>query len=265
MSQVFLVGKAFVVSWSEARLSGVIVVAGAGGLARVFAQLADLAASESRGDHLRLMCEGIVDVCQVADAGVLGVGESGEPYVAAATSESVRCAHRVELRLREGPCMDCCRSGEPYAAGNLADLGRWPRFAEAAASYASVQALPMQPRDETVAAVNLFNTTPGECGGDDLLTARAMVAVAGTAIANRDELWQRDQTIQQLQTALDSRVIIEQAKGLVMGELNGKETEAFALLCGYARNNNLNLHEVAADVVRSGTAGWLRRGRPPLD
>jgi hypothetical protein len=240
-------------------------VAGDKELARVFAQLADLEASDCHDEHLRLMCEGIVDVCQVDDAGVLGVDEPGEPYVAAATSETVRRAHQVELRLGEGPCVDCCRSGRSYAAGNVAELGRWPRFADAAGSlgYVAVQALPMQPRNETVAAVNLFNTTPGGCGDDDLLTARALVAVAGTAIANRDLLSRRDQTIQQLQTALDSRVVIEQAKGLVMGELNINETEAFALLRGYARSNNLHLHQLAADVVRSGAAGWLRRGRPP--
>lgn len=132
-----------------------------------------------------------------------------------------------------------------------AEADRWPQFVEAAAEagFVSVHAVPMRLRDQVLGTVGLFGTTIGALGEDDLRLGQALAYVAAVALVQEKAAADRDLINAQLQTALDSRVVLEQAKG-VLSQRGGLDMDrAFAVLRGYARDHNLRLTEVARAVV----------------
>src|SRR4051812_22708020 len=144
-------------------------------------------------------------------AGLLLVDHRGVLRVASSSTEQARLVELFQLQADEGPCLDCFRTSQPVNEADLAASGRWPTFTGSALDqgYRAVHAVPLRLRNETVGALNLFNTEVGDLPASDLQVAQALADVATIALLQDRSL--RDQALltDQLQTALSSRVIIE--------------------------------------------------------
>ena len=170
----------------------------------------------------------------------------------AASSEAVRLLELFQLQNDEGPCLDCFRSGLPVASVDLdAEAERWPRFTAAATEtgFTAVQALPMRLREQVIGALNLFRADAGEFDAADVRIGQALADVATISLLHERSMRHSDTLNEQLQTALNSRVIIEQAKGKLAERLGLDMEQAFSLLRDYARDRNLRLADLAQSFV----------------
>jgi GAF domain-containing protein len=154
--------------------------------------------------------------------------------------------------------MECFRTGAPVSVPDLADAaGRWPVFVAALAqrgAYRSVHALPLRLRGEAIGAMNLFHRQPGALPDADLAVGQALADVATIGILQERAIRRSDVLTEQLQTALNSRVIIEQAKGVLAHRGNLTMDEAFDRLRRYARTHHARLSEVARKVIETDLA-----------
>jgi GAF domain-containing protein len=171
--------------------------------------------------------------------------------VVAASSERTRLLELFQLQTDQGPCVECFRTGLPVSVADLPTAGRWPRFAAAAASagFAAVHAVPMRLRKQVIGALNFFDTTAGALDEDKLRQGRALADVATIGLLQQRAIHRRDVLTEQLQTALNSRVLIEQAKGMLSERLGVDMDEAFKLLRSHSRTHNRRLSELAQGIV----------------
>jgi GAF domain-containing protein len=201
---------------------------------------------------LSTLTERCVEVLGVSAAGVLLVAPDGELRVVASSSEAMRVVELFEVQSDEGPCLDCYRSGEAVINEDLMAIdGRWPRLAPVAiaAGFRSVHALPMRLRRSMIGALNLFGTEARAMATDDVVAAQALADVATIAILQQRAFVESRVLNEQLDHALTSRVVIEQAKG-VLAERAGLTMElAFEAMRRHARNHNLRLVDVASSVI----------------
>jgi len=207
------------------------------------------------GDVVELL-SGLTAPCahllDVASAGLLLADARGVLHVMAASSERTRDLELFQLQRDEGPCLDCYRAGSPVRVADLAEEApRWPQFsaAAAAAGFRSVHAVPMRLRQRRLGTLGLFGTATGTLNERDQRLAQALAHVASVAIVAERATADQALVNEQLQRALNSRVLLEQAKGLLAqaGELDMEH--AFAALRRYARDHNLRLVDVAAAAV----------------
>ena len=193
-----------------------------------------------------------IDVLDVAAAGLMLVNTEGELRVIASSSDAMRILELFELQAEEGPCPECFRTGDPIVHPRLAaDDLRWPQFAPRAldAGFRAVHALPMRLRGKTIGALNLFRSEYGSLSDADLTTAQAFADVATIAILQQRAAAEVQAVNDQLNHALNSRVVIEQAKGMV-AERDGLDMEhSFRRLRAYARSHNLRLVDVAQSII----------------
>ena len=200
-------------------------------------------------------CARLLDI---ESAGLLLADSSGVLHVLAASSERTRNLELFQLQRAEGPCLDCFHSGRPVLVPDLGQTtDQWPQFVPKAtgAGFASMHALPMRLHDEVLGALGLFSTSVGPLHDDDVSLAQALAHVACVAIVQDKVAAGRDAVAAQLQRALDSRVVLEQAKG-ILAQLGGLDMDqAFAALRRHARDNNQRLTEVARAVVRRELSG----------
>jgi GAF domain-containing protein len=222
-------------------------------LAKTLVELADtLVADFDVVDLLTRLADGCVDVFDVGAAGVMLAGPAGELRVMASSSEAMRLLELFEVQAQEGPCLDCYRTGERVVNEDLtAASSRWPSFAPEAlaAGFRSVHALPMRLRGTIIGALNLFHVEPDEMRPADLDVAQAFADVATIAILQHRATLETQTFNDQLNHALNSRVVIEQAKGMI-GEREGLDMEqAFHRLRNHARNHNRRLADVATDII----------------
>ncbi|HEX4865150.1 MAG TPA: GAF and ANTAR domain-containing protein, partial [Acidimicrobiales bacterium] len=156
-----------------------------------------------------------------------------------------------ELQAQEGPCLDAYRTGERVEHENLRAGGRWPRFAAVAveAGFQSAFALPLRLRDTTIGAMNLFNLGEVPMGEDDVLVARAFADLAALSVVQHGVASETQRVNEQLTQALESRVVIEQAKGVIFERAGIDMAEAFNRLRNYARANNIRLTDVAQSAI----------------
>jgi GAF domain-containing protein len=181
----------------------------------------------------------------------------GELRVAAASSEEAGLVELFQLQNDQGPCLDCFRTGRPISAADLTGPDqRWPRFAQAAtqAGFRTVEALPMRLRDQVIGALNLFRAEPGPFETADLRIAQALADVATIGLLHERNVRRSETVAEQLQAALNSRVMIEQAKGKLAERYGITMDRAFTMLRDYARNTNQHLTDVARDFVTGGSA-----------
>lgn len=222
-------------------------------LARTLVELADNLVDDFDVVELLTMLAGrCVEVLDVAAAGLMLVGPDGDPKVVASSSEAMRVLELFELQAEEGPCFDCLQSGEPVVDGDLGESdGRWQRFAPEAveAGFRSTSAVPMRLRDKVIGALNLFRRDAGPLTSDDVAVAQAFADVATIAILQHRASTEARRLNEQLTSALNSRVVIEQAKGVLAERASIDVSAAFDRLRAHARNHNLRLVEVARDVV----------------
>jgi len=222
-------------------------------LAQTFVELTDtLVADFDVVELLTLLTGRCVELIGVNAAGIMLANPDGELRVLASSSEAMRLLELFELQSQDGPCLDCFRTAQPVWHADLtAATGRWPRFAPVAlaAGFRSVQALPMRLRGAVIGALNLFHTETGEMKPEDASIAQALADVATIAILHHSAALEAQVVNAQLNFALNSRIVIEQAKGMIAEREKLSMEGAFAALRSYARNHNLRLADVARDVT----------------
>ena len=235
-------------------------------LARTLVELADtLVAEFDVIELLTLLTDGCVDVLDVGAAGLMLAAPEGDLRVMASSSEAMRVLELFELQSQEGPCLDCYRTGQPVVNQDLATVdGRWPRFAAEAlaAGFHSVHALPMRLRGAVIGALNLFHIEPGEMRQADVAAAQAMADVATIGVLQHRAALEAQVLNEQLNHALNSRIVIEQAKGIIAEREGLNMDQAFSTLRNHARFHNLRLVDVAHDVIE-GTLAASALDRPP--
>lgn len=222
-------------------------------LAETFVELADtLVDSFDLVEFLHLLVDRCVELLDVSAAGLMLADSRGRLQVMASSTENMRLLELFQLQNDEGPCLECYRTGTPVSHSDLTEAAeRWPQFATAAveSGYRTAHALPMRLRSDVLGAFNLFHSEPDQLNPDVTRIGQAMVDVAAIGLIHERSLREHGTLVEQLQTALDSRVLIEQAKG-VLAERRGLDPgEAFDLLRRHARAHNQRLTVLAGAVV----------------
>ena len=218
-----------------------------------FVELAGaLASGHDVIELLELLTGRCAELLDVASAGLLLADRHDALHVMAASSTETRDLEILQVQRAEGPCQDCFLTGRQVLVDDLAEHAhRWPRFVPAAleAGFGSVHVVPMRLRSQTLGALGLFGGQTGTLNERDLSLAQALADVASIALTQDQERDDHAAQTAQLQTALTSRVVIEQAKGILAqrGDLTMKQ--AFEVLRWFARDRNLKLSEVAEAVV----------------
>jgi len=222
-------------------------------LAQAFVELAGaLASGYDVVELLDRLVQQCVHLLAVDAAGLVLTDASGTLKVMAATSEQARFLEVLQLHADSGPCLDCYRTGQPVNVDDLtAETNRWPGLANTVQQdgYHAVHAVPLRFREQTLGAMNLFTIKPGGLGATDHKIARALAEVATVAILGQRMIRHSGEVAEQLQTALNSRVLIEQAKGMLAQQGGIAMAAAFAVLRQYARRNNQRVTDVAHAVV----------------
>jgi GAF domain-containing protein len=223
-------------------------------LSETFVELADsLVTDFDVIDFLHLLTRRCTQLLDVSAAGVLLADAAGNLRVMAASNEQVRLLELFQLQNDEGPCLDCVRTGEVVHVPDIrAAAGRWPRFSRALieSGFHSVEALPMRLRSETIGSLNLFNVAGiSSLSSEDRHIAQALADVATIGILQQRTVQRSSVLAEQLQLALDTRIVIEQAKG-VLAEYGGVPVDvAFDAMRRYARGRNARLGDVAEALV----------------
>lgn len=203
-------------------------------------------------EFLSLLADRLSELVEGADVGLVLVDQQGRLRVMGSSVERLRLLELFEVQSSEGPCLDCYRTGKAVVNVDLTGSSRrWPRFTPMARSggYRMAHALPMRLREQVIGAANLLHPAPVMLGDRDLSVAQALADVATIGILQERAIRSATDLSQQLQGALNSRVVIEQAKGAVADRADVDMDTAFAWLRGYARVNGLRLTDVADAVV----------------
>ncbi|RHW23886.1 ANTAR domain-containing protein [Nocardioides immobilis] len=170
----------------------------------------------------------------------------------AASSEDAQTLELLQLQHSEGPCVECYRTGRAVIEEDLAGAQeRWPNFAPraVAAGISKVHAFPMRLRDDVIGALNVFGRPGDVMGPDDVRLVQSLADFATIAILQERALSRAESLSEQLQFALNSRIVIEQAKGAVARSLGIGVDEAFDILRSHARRTQQRLTELARAVV----------------
>jgi GAF domain-containing protein len=222
-------------------------------LANYFVALADTLVDDfDVVDFLDGLVRACVDLLGVGAVGLLLIDQRGSLQVVASSSEEMDMLELLQLERDGGPCVECVRSGTAITVPDLEHVSeRWPEFVMAAVGtgFESAYALPMRLRDQTIGAMNIFSDLAEVLGADELRVAQALADVATIGILQQRSRHRAALLAEQLQTALSTRVVIEQAKG-VLAERGGISMhDAFDHLRGYARATRTRLGHVAERVV----------------
>jgi GAF domain-containing protein len=224
-------------------------------LAKIFVELADTLVDEFDAlDFLHTLTDRSVELLHVDAAGVILSDQHGHLQVVASTSNKAEDLELFELQSDEGPCLDCFNSGRAVAnIDSSIAIERWPRFSAAfmAAGYQSAHAVPLRLRSQVIGAMNLFCVDAVTLDDRDLSLAQALADVATIGLLQERAVHQSDLIAEQLQTALNSRVLIEQAKGVLLALTSISVDDAFGLMRAHSRRNRIPLRQVAAGVIAS--------------
>jgi transcriptional regulator with GAF, ATPase, and Fis domain len=218
-----------------------------------FASLADtMVAGYDVVDLLQSLVESCTNLLEIAAAGILLADENGELDVVASSSEAARLVELMQISAEAGPCIESFATGVVVVVADIALAPlKWSRFRDSAIEqgFGSICAIPRRLRDTTIGALNLLSTGVGELAEADVKVARALADVATIGILQERALAESAVVREQLSQALQSRVVIEQAKGVLSQTRSVSTEDAFTLMRAYARSNRLKLSEVAQRVV----------------
>jgi len=222
-------------------------------LVDAFTTLADsLVAGFDVIELLQSLVETCHDLLDVAEGGILLADEQGVLDVVASTSEATSLVETMQLDAEQGPCWECFRTGRVSTVASLeADDPRWPEFARVARQqgFRSVHAIPLRLRDQVIGTLNLLRHEPGELNDRDVRVAQALADVATIGILQERTLRESAVVQAQLQRALSTRIVIEQAKGVLAHTHDVSTDEAFDLMRSHARSQQLRLADVARRLV----------------
>jgi GAF domain-containing protein len=210
-------------------------------------------------DFMQVLSERCVELLDVAAAGIMLADSSGKLHHVACSSEQMRVVELLELQLEEGPCFDAYNGRVPITSESLLDAdGRWPQFAPHAREngFQAVSAVPMRLRTSTIGALNLFSSTRTALDTGDVAVAQALADIATIGILQERSIRDSRTFSAQLEVALESRIVIEQAKGIVAERSRISVDEAFLRIRTFARNHNRRLTDTAREVI----AGKLSSG-----
>jgi len=203
-------------------------------------------------DFLHHMTDHTAAISGSSSVGLLLGDEHGRLNFMAATSTGAEHLELYQLQTREGPCVDSVRSGRPVVVTDLHQAThRWPSFAPmaVAAGFGSVHAFPMRLRDRVVGALNVFGVEVAPLDETDVRVIQALADVATISLLQERALAAASTLTQQLQGALSSRILIEQAKGVIAASNDVTLRQAFESLRKYARSHHVLLSDLAARVV----------------
>jgi GAF domain-containing protein len=223
-------------------------------LATVFVEAADTLVDEfDLLDFMHMLVDRARSLVDAAAAGLMLADEHGRLEFMAGSDENVRLVELFQLQNDQGPCLEAFRTGRSVINVDLASAAdRWPRFAPRAeeAGFHSVHAFPLRLRTQVIGALNIFGSS---AGGDfdpaDVPVMQALADVATIGLMQERAIRRSEALTEQLQGALNSRIIIEQAKGALAQILGVSVDEAFRRIRTYARNNNRRLTEVSELIV----------------
>jgi GAF domain-containing protein len=205
-------------------------------------------------DVLYELSERLTGVLGISGAGV-SLSEEGHVRFVTGVNEAVVRVEEAQEAAQEGPCTEAFLSGKAVTVPDLRDVvGRWERYSAVAleAGFVAVAGIPMMVDAQPIGAINLYSTEPRLWADDDISAAGVLAAMATSYIINASELEKAQRTSEQLQEALDSRLVIEQAKGIVAADGHIGMDQAYQVLRRHARSHNASLRSVAEAVVNLG-------------
>jgi GAF domain-containing protein len=223
-------------------------------LSKIFVEVADTLVDDfDLLDFLHMLTVRTAGLVGSSAVGLLLADQRGHLRFMAASDEKTRILEIFQVQISEGPCFDAYRSGEPVINADLREAaGRWPEFTgyALAAGFRSVHAFPMRVRREVIGALNVFGSTVGgTLDASDVQIVQALTDVAAIGLLQERAVRRGEVLTEQLQGALQSRIVIEQAKGAVAQAQGISIDAAFTALRGYARAHNRKLTDVAREVL----------------
>ncbi|MEV8371090.1 GAF and ANTAR domain-containing protein [Kribbella sp. NPDC056861] len=222
-------------------------------LAEVFVELADTLVDDYDViDLLHTLCERSIELLHADAAGLILADQRGVLHVMASTSHEAKLLELFVLQADEGPCLDCYTTGEQMANLDLDEVEeRWPKFRAAtiAAGYRSTHAIPLRLRGQVIGVLNLFCAERATLSETDVSLGQALCDIATVGLLQERIVRQGEVLAEQLQSALNSRVLLEQAKGIISERAGIAVDDAFVLMRTHARRNRLQLGAVASAVI----------------
>jgi GAF domain-containing protein len=202
-------------------------------------------------DVLNDLTKDCVRLLDVTAAGLLLAGADRELHVVASSSEEARLLELFQLERNQGPCIECYRTGEPVTISDTSSDDRWALFAEAATAtgYRSVHAMPLRLRQEVLGALNLFGAQAGDLDETSARLGQALADMATITILQERALRESEELAAQLQVALVSRVVLEQAKGVLAERGQLSMEDAFQTLRKFSRDSNRRLQDVSRGII----------------
>lgn len=203
-------------------------------------------------DLLVTLCERGAEILPAMFAGVLLIGEDRRLTTVAASQHEVKALEAFQLQNHEGPCFEAVDGRRRVVAEDIGDhAARWPGFVERAQQLGvrSVLGLPLFVGSDALGGLNFLRSTVGPFSDEAVATAEALADLAAFGIASGRALGDSDRVVDQLQHALDSRVVIEQAKGMLAERAGVSVAYAFEGLRRRARDHNRRLRDVCEDFI----------------
>jgi GAF domain-containing protein len=227
-------------------------------LSKIFVEVADTLVDDfDLVEFLQMLTVRTAGLVGASAAGLLLADQRGQLRFMAASDEQARLLEVFQVQISDGPCFDAFHTAQPVINADLrAAAGRWPAFTERAlaAGFRSVHAFPMRLRREVIGALNVFGSTVGGNLDDaDVQIVQALTDVAAIGLLQERAVRRGEVLTEQLQGALNSRIVIEQAKGAVAQAHGISVDAAFIVLRGYARRSNRKLTDVAYQVLSDTT------------
>jgi GAF domain-containing protein len=228
-------------------------------LAKVFVEVADTLVDEfDLIEFLHMLTDRVASLVDASAVGLLLADQRGQLQFMAASEESVKLLELFQIQNDEGPCLDAFRTAQPVVNADLRTAAdRWPRFAPRATAdgFRSVHAFPLRLRTEVIGALNVFGDDVGSVLHDaDVQIVQALADIAAIGLLQERAIRRGEVLTEQLQGALNTRVVIEQAKGAVAQARGTSVDEAFTTIRSYARSNNRRLSDVARAIVTDPTS-----------
>jgi transcriptional regulator with GAF, ATPase, and Fis domain len=222
-------------------------------VARVFVEVADTLVDEFDViEFLQMLADRAAGLLHASTVGLLLADQHGKLQFVAASDENTRLLELFQLQNHDGPCLDAYNTAQPVVNVDLQAAGnRWPRFAPraTASGFRSVHAFPLRLRRDVIGAMNVFGTDNNGFNDADAQIMQALADVAAIGLLQERTISRGEALTEQLQGALNSRIIIEQAKGAIAQAHSISVDAAFDLIRAYSRRSNRRLSEVARQIV----------------